>query len=528
MSAPNMEMEFKFELAADFDRTALINWLTADEPGRFLGVKRYHDIYYDTPSGYLYQAGLACRRRIVDNEEKIEIKLQPKKDDALFRSRCEWSLDPLSPQRGFSEKYFRRFIENQLELPVPGKLEPIAIINSERRKWRIIFKQCSCELSDDAVIASVPSMTDKDLRFNELELELLNPGRDAEADFDILGKALQERFQLKASETSKLERTLTFFNCNPCRNAKPSYRPDEPLAQIIPPILRYYFRIMLSNEGGTRLGLDDETLHDMRVAIRKIRTALTVFSPSIPRTGAWQVRRNLKWIAGLLGAVRDCDVLREWLSDDPKFLELLPPLEKLRVARRERLLFQLSQRRYRQFTTITMPRFLQQSFVNRLNRRYSIRPVLKFAGASLSRRFKNIERNIKQALNSFTTISDRELHKLRIMFKKLRYSLEYFTPLYDSRQLRELTRQFQEIQDKLGVFVDTLFIPEILNDLARMAAFQKDSPKTHIQELLTFLGAKVVAEKKTRKAEVQVALTGLIAAGTLRTRLKSPGETVTK
>jgi triphosphatase len=458
MRTPNMEMEFKFELAADFDQTALVKWITADGSARFLGVKHYRDLYYDTPSGCLWQAGLACRRRLINNEEKLEIKLQPKKTDALFCSRCEWSLKPAPPQREFSEKHFRRFIESELELTVPDKLKPIALINSERNQWQITFKDCHCELSSDTVTASIPGETSKKLHFNELELELLNPGREAETDFHILGKALQERFQLKASETSKLERTLTFFNCNPCRHLKPGYQPDEPTALVIPLILHYYFEIMLSNEGGTRLGLDSEALHDMRVAIRKLRTTLTVFGPSIPRTGSWQVRRNLKWIADLLGAVRDCDVLREWLNSNPKFAELLPPLEKLRAAHRDRLLFQLSQRRYRQFTTVIMPRFLQQSFATRLNRRYAARPVLKFAEASLTRRFKNAERNVKQALNSFTTISDRELHQLRITFKKLRYSLEYFAPLYDSRQLRELSRKFQEIQDKLGAFVDTLFV----------------------------------------------------------------------
>ena len=68
----------------------------------------------------------------------------------------------------------------------------------------------------------------------------------------------------------------------------------------------------LANEPGTRLGDDIEALHDMRVASRRLRTAMAVFGDVLPRD-LLALDDELGWVADALGEVRDLDVLLQWL-----------------------------------------------------------------------------------------------------------------------------------------------------------------------------------------------------------------------
>ena len=68
-----------------------------------------------------------------------------------------------------------------------------------------------------------------------------------------------------------------------------------------------------AKEPGTRLGEDPEELHDMRVATRRLRAALSLFEAVLP-VRAQVFREELGWLARLLGTVRDLDVQLEGLA----------------------------------------------------------------------------------------------------------------------------------------------------------------------------------------------------------------------
>ena len=79
-------------------------------------------------------------------------------------------------------------------------------------------------------------------------------------------------------------------------------------------VLRRQFSAMLAKEPGTRLGDDIEELHDMRVASRRLRAALSLFADVLPET-ALKAREEIGWVGQGLGAVRDLDVQIEQLDD---------------------------------------------------------------------------------------------------------------------------------------------------------------------------------------------------------------------
>jgi len=118
-------------------------------------------------------------------------------------------------------------------------------------------------------------------------------------------------------------------------------------------VLRRQLAVLRAKEPGTRLGEDPEELHDMRVATRRLRAALSLFQSVLP-VRAQMFREELGWLARLLGAVRDLDVQLEGLADmsgrdvDPAigpahnssgpFAELAALLEREREAARTDML----------------------------------------------------------------------------------------------------------------------------------------------------------------------------------------------
>src|SRR4028119_1683211 len=86
------------------------------------------------------------------------------------------------------------------------------------------------------------------------------------------------------------------------------------LGELAFAVLRKQFAAMRAHEPGTRLGEDSEELHDMRVATRRMRAALKLFSAALPEQADFY-RNELKWVAGVLGEVRDLDVHIEQLEE---------------------------------------------------------------------------------------------------------------------------------------------------------------------------------------------------------------------
>jgi CHAD domain-containing protein len=94
----------------------------------------------------------------------------------------------------------------------------------------------------------------------------------------------------------------------------PGVRRDDTIAEAGRKVLRFHLARMLAREAGTRLGEDPEELHSMRVATRRMRAAWRVFGTAFRPGRTRRYRRDLREVAGRLGAVRDLDVLVEHLD----------------------------------------------------------------------------------------------------------------------------------------------------------------------------------------------------------------------
>lgn len=135
-------------------------------------------------------------------------------------------------------------------------------------------------------------------------------------------------------------------------------RPTDTLTEAGCKVLGYHFRQMLAHEAGTRLGVDSEELHDMRVATRRMRSAVRVFAPYFDDAALRPLAKRLRRTGLVLGRVRDLDVLIERTNSDIMSLpnderrDLAPLLDgwqaQRQAARREMLAY-LNSRRYERF-----------------------------------------------------------------------------------------------------------------------------------------------------------------------------------
>ncbi|MCA1728512.1 MAG: CHAD domain-containing protein [Actinobacteria bacterium] len=236
-------------------------------------------------------------------------------------------------------------------------------------------------------------------------------------------------------------------------------------------ILRRQFAVMRSHEPGSRLGEDAEELHDMRVATRRMRAALKLFSGALPERAS-HYREELKWVAGALGEVRDLDVqieqlqalVSEAVEEYHEALEdVVEAMEERREETRGRMLETLNSGRYERFVS---------SFAGMLRRGpdygtegrdgygegLAAEPIVAIAPDLVSRRHRKW-RKVGKRLKKDP--SPEYYHELRKEGKKLRYALEFLADVYGEKPTGKLVGPLKELQDGLGRHQDSIVAAEL-------------------------------------------------------------------
>jgi CHAD domain-containing protein len=217
-----------------------------------------------------------------------------------------------------------------------------------------------------------------------------------------------------------------------------------------------------AGDDGLRRG--EDPIHDTRVAIRRLRSTLRVFAKALDASATAEMDDELKWFAGLLGEVRDCQVqLRrfgEAVDDLPDTLVLGPVTSRIRdeltaieLPARGRVSEAMESERYQALTAV-------------LRRWRASPPVGKgLNGKVLAKRAgrarHKADRRLAQALEGG---SGDLLHRARKAAKRARYAAELRKPL-DKRAKRTI-KHFKHIQTVLGDHQDAVVATEALRRMA--------------------------------------------------------------
>jgi inorganic triphosphatase YgiF len=204
-----------------------------------------------------------------------------------------------------------------------------------------------------------------------------------------------------------------------------------------------------------------EGVHQMRVALRRLRSALHIYRQLLPETDYRRLNDKAKACIDVLGPARDWDVflaevlppVAEWISDEPSLSLLREHAEK----RREQA-YTDAQAMIRSPDYATTLLDLGEWVHNRAWRNQDLSeessrllgPAIDLGRDILERR----HRKLIKAGKHIKTMTVAERHKLRIAVKKQRYAAEFFADLFPAKKVKAYVRRMVALQDHLGLLND--------------------------------------------------------------------------
>jgi CHAD domain-containing protein len=214
---------------------------------------------------------------------------------------------------------------------------------------------------------------------------------------------------------------------------------------------------LVEREAGVRQGDDPEEVHQARVAVRRLRSVLRTFGDVLDPEWATPLRDELRWLGGLLGEVRDAEVLRDrlhaqagWIAseDRPVVKRLIGRLNGRRDRARARLIEQMTTERYRSLVDA-----LGAAREPGLLPEVAAVPADVALGPGLQKLWKHFDAAVEDVVTEGAT--DEALHVVRIRSKRVRYAAEAVTPVF-GKPARRFAKAASALQDVLGEHQDAV------------------------------------------------------------------------
>ena len=241
---------------------------------------------------------------------------------------------------------------------------------------------------------------------------------------------------------------------------------------------------------------DPEGIHQMRIGLRRLRAAISVFKGMLRDPETVALKQELKWLTGELGHARDMDVLvgdtLVRLESQTPDKEAIGPLKKELAARRaacfERARMAVESERYRKLLLTTAFWLTAGKWVKKEDDLISLRrqeEIEKLIRQELERRRHNIVKDVEK----LKKLDDRQRHKLRIAAKKLRYATEFFQSLFDEKSTKSrrkaLVEVLKELQSSLGQLNDIRVHAELAKRFAESETpTQRKAPEAFAMGLI--------------------------------------------
>lgn len=260
-------------------------------------------------------------------------------------------------------------------------------------------------------------------------------------------------------------------------------RKEMPLGILVARILQTQLQRAEKNRAGAAKCRNPERIHDMRVALRRARTALKLFAPCAAEDDWRKVRKELARVAGYLGAVRDYDVglaaFDALCSDHQLPEEDVRELREALCAVREEHVVALRKILEGKRTDEALAGLAAAARqARRCETRAARGSAREYLAAAVLSAVKDV---LASGDEDVTQLFAEHLHQLRIAFKRLRYTCEFAHPVF-GKIFDEFIEYCVKIQDCLGRHQDLASLCVHLEDLARRLRKKK---KAHAGVLLT-------------------------------------------
>ncbi len=440
------ETELKFLVDPEFEIPALDQGdagvaAVAELPSQSLSA-----IYYDTDDLRLMRSGLTLRHRTGETGKPAwTLKLPVASDDAT-REELTYDAGPaeIPPDAQALVTAYTR-----------GRaLRPVTQLKTKRRRWSLQSQGGDqlAELVDDRVsVLNGAAIID---RFREIEVE--NQALEI-TNLRKIGRTMKKAGAGPADQTPKAARALGDRARQPpdvAEAAAPS--PGDPASEAVKLALTSAAHRLVTHDPLARMGGDPEGVHQMRVAVRRLRSDLRTLAPLVDPVWSQELRAELRWLADVLGPARDTDVLVDRLRRSAADLgDVLAPffeeLEQWHTAAEATLKAGLNDSRY-----IAL---LDRLLVDAANPRCTLAaadPCRRVLPALVGESWRPLADKAR-ALRP--EAADLEFHAVRILAKRVRYAAELAAkclPPDPSRDATRFARRAEEIQNILGEHQDAI------------------------------------------------------------------------
>jgi CHAD domain-containing protein len=417
------EHELKLTIASGFHLPQL--------PGTPLPSQQLISTYYDTADYDLAHAKITLRHRIERGKKSWQLKI-PLGDDRQEVEVAGDQTDPPAPLRSLLILHLG-----------PRKLMPVVTLRVWRRRFLVRHGRIPvAEIALDTVSVDKNGRTTQ--RFRELEIE---QRQGDEAAFRSLERQIRKAGASGHDGRPKLFRALSL----PVPTSPVPPGSEAPVVEHLKWALAHHVGWLLAHDPGTRLGAEIESLHQMRVATRRLRAVLHAARPVLLRTWATSLEQELDWLSELLGPARDLDVQISYFTDESTALDardrklLAQFIAHLRIQReavQQMVLGELMSARY-----LELIRRLQQAArdPSMVESHMRVRNLAK-------REFKKLRKVIHRLGPS---PSDAQIHKVRIKTKRARYAAELARSSVGKPATRFI-KSARTVQDLLGIHQDAI------------------------------------------------------------------------
>ena len=457
MAERHLEIEQKYDAAADFvlpDLEGLPGVTSAGAPE----AHALHAAYFDTADLRLAAHGITLRRRRGGPDAGWHLKM-PAGPDSKVELRASLGRPRSVPARlsGLVAAYTRG-----------AELQQVATLETERTLVRLYGPDGTelAEIADDLVTGTVGDAEPE--RWREIEVEL----RDGPPDLlKAAGKRLRKAGAKKGRSSSKLQRLLgeavvpseaaaarAAARSRIAAAASNGKGPTITTGEVVMGYIAEQVEAILAFDPKARLG-EEDAVHRMRVATRRLRSALRTYRPVLDADRIAPLGPELRWLAGVLGEVRDLEVLRMRFAQAPAFV-----VEDL--ERRERSAYR------RMNASLKEPRYF--ALLDELDRLILDPPL---AGAADRKARKELPGLVTRAWDrlaaDYASIKgaddpDTARHETRKSAKRARYAAEPAVPVLGVAAKR-VVKDAKRIQEVLGDYQDGVIAMQHLLAAAKRA-----------------------------------------------------------